>query len=142
MRSVHGASAGTLWAVGDVGGSVRITGADGDAPEVTPLDTLTWTGLTGVWAAGDADVWAVGGGGTVRRYTGGPLGWTAERVFDFAGHPMSEAARDAIGRYLTANPRGKHGTIDYRLEDVGVDPAERREALRFYSERFDVESEG
>jgi hypothetical protein len=67
---------------------------------------------------------------------------TAERVFDFAGHPMSEAARDAIGRYLTANPRGKHGTIDYRLEDVGVDPAERREALRFYSERFDVESEG
>jgi hypothetical protein len=67
---------------------------------------------------------------------------TAERVFDFAGHPMSEAARDAIGRYLTANPRGKHGTIDYRLEDVGVDPAERREALRFYSERFDVESAG
>ena len=75
MRSMHGASAGTLWAVGDVGASVRITGADGDAPEVTPLDTLTWTGLTGVWAAGDTDVWAVGGSGTVRRYSGSPLGW-------------------------------------------------------------------
>ena len=75
MRSIHGASAGTVWAVGDVGASVRITGADGDTPEATPLDTLTWTGLPGVWAAEGTDVWAVGGSGPFRRYTGSPLGW-------------------------------------------------------------------
>lgn len=36
------------------------------------------------------------------------------------------------------NPRGKHGLVDYRLEDLGVDVEERRRALRFYCERFGV----
>jgi hypothetical protein len=66
---------------------------------------------------------------------------TAERVLEFAGHPVTDAARAAIRAYLDANPRGKHGTIDYRLEDVGLDPAERRAALRFYSDHFGVEDE-
>jgi len=66
---------------------------------------------------------------------------TAERVLGFAGHPPSEEARSAIAAYLADNPRGKHGTIDYRLGDVGVDADERRGALRFYSEHFDVEAE-
>jgi hypothetical protein len=66
---------------------------------------------------------------------------TAERVLDFAGHPVSDAARAAIRAFMDANPRGKHGTIDYRLEDVGLDAAERRAALRFYRDYFDVEEE-
>jgi Sulfotransferase family len=66
---------------------------------------------------------------------------TAERVLEFAGHPVTDAARAAIRAFMDANPRGKHGTIDYRLEDVGLDPAERRAALRFYSDRFGVEDE-
>jgi hypothetical protein len=66
---------------------------------------------------------------------------TAERVLEFAGHPATDAARVAIRAFMDANPRGKHGTIDYRLEDVGLDPAERRAALRFYSDHFGVEDE-
>jgi Sulfotransferase family len=66
---------------------------------------------------------------------------TAERVMEFAGHRVTETARAAIRAFMDANPRGKHGTIDYRLEDVGVDAAERRAALRFYSEQFGVEDE-
>jgi hypothetical protein len=66
---------------------------------------------------------------------------TAERVLEFAGHPVTEAARAAIRAFMDANPRGKHGTIDYRLEDVGLDAAERRAALRFYRDHFDVEEE-
>jgi hypothetical protein len=42
---------------------------------------------------------------------------------------------------MDENPRGRHGTIEYRLEDVGVDAAERRAALAFYSDHFGVESE-
>jgi hypothetical protein len=42
---------------------------------------------------------------------------------------------------MDANPRGKHGTIEYRLADVGLDEAERRAALRFYSDHFGVEDE-
>lgn len=68
LRSIHGSSAGTLWGVGDIGAAVRITGADGDSPVTTSFDTATWTGLTGVWAAADDDVWAVGGAGTIRHY--------------------------------------------------------------------------
>jgi hypothetical protein len=66
---------------------------------------------------------------------------TAERVFDFAGHPLSAEARDSIRSFMDENPRGRHGTIEYRLEDVGVDAAERRAALAFYSDHFGVESE-
>ncbi len=66
---------------------------------------------------------------------------TAERVLEFAGHPMSDAARAAVRAFMDANPRGKHGTIEYRLADVGLDEAERRAALRFYSDHFGVEDE-
>jgi len=66
---------------------------------------------------------------------------TAERVLEFAGQPVTDAARAAIRAFMEANPRGKHGTIEYRLEDVGLDPAERRAALRFYSDHFGVEDE-
>ena len=66
---------------------------------------------------------------------------TAERVLEFAGQPVSDAARAAIRAFMDANPRGKHGTIDYRLADVGLELAERRAALRFYRDYFDVEEE-
>jgi hypothetical protein len=66
---------------------------------------------------------------------------TAERVLAFADHPVTDATRAAIRAFMDVNPRGKHGTIDYRLEDVGLDAAERRAALRFYSEHFHVAEE-
>ena len=40
--------------------------------------------------------------------------------------------------YLDANPRGKHGAHRYRLEDYGLDAAELRRRLKFYTDRFDV----
>lgn len=78
MRGIHGASASTLFAVGDVGAAVRIQGADGAQPTASPLNTQTWTGLAGVWASSDTDAWAVGGSGTIRHYTGNDLQWDAE----------------------------------------------------------------
>lgn len=76
-RSLHGLSANTvsLWVVGDLGLAIRVTDADGPSPAVTSLNAQTWDGLTGVWAASDTDVWAVGGTGTIRHYTGDGLRW-------------------------------------------------------------------
>lgn len=76
-RSLHGVSAKTvsLWMVGDRGLAMRVTDAGGDTPTVTSLNTQTWDGLTGVWAASEGDVWAVGGTGTIRHYTGDGLRW-------------------------------------------------------------------
>ena len=61
-----------------------------------------------------------------------------ERVYAFAGLPMTQDSRAAMQAFLRENPRGKHGTVKYVLEDLGLDPQERREALRFYAERFGV----
>jgi hypothetical protein len=40
--------------------------------------------------------------------------------------------------WLAANPQKKHGGHVYRLEDFGLDREERRAALRFYQDRFNV----
>jgi hypothetical protein len=64
-----------------------------------------------------------------------------ERVFAFAGEPLATPVARAVRAYLDAHPKGQHGRIDYRLEDLGLDPRERRAALAFYCERFELPSE-
>jgi hypothetical protein len=66
---------------------------------------------------------------------------TVRRVLEQAGQPYTEATARAIEGFLLDNPRGKHGLVDYRLEDLGIDPNERRRALSFYCERFGVASD-
>jgi Sulfotransferase family len=66
---------------------------------------------------------------------------TVERVLELAEHPFTREAGTAMERYLANHERGRLGTIDYRLEDFGLDPAERRGALRFYQEYFEVPDE-
>jgi hypothetical protein len=61
-----------------------------------------------------------------------------ERIYAFAGQPMSDRPRRAMREYMAANPRGKHGSVAYCLEDFGIDPVERRRTLRFYQERFGI----
>ena len=65
---------------------------------------------------------------------------TARRVLEHSGQPWTSDTERAIDYFLAENPRGKHGLVDYRLEDLGIDLDERRRALRFYCERFDVAS--
>lgn len=65
---------------------------------------------------------------------------TVRRVLEHASQPWTSSTDHAIDRFLAENPRGKHGLVDYRLEDLGVDPEERRRALSFYAERFGVAS--
>lgn len=65
----------------------------------------------------------------------------ARRIYAAAERDLTPAAENAMRAYLAANPRGKHGAHTYRLEDFGLDPEERRAALRAYRERFGVEDE-
>jgi hypothetical protein len=64
-----------------------------------------------------------------------------ERIYDLAGQPMTDAARDAMQSFMDDHPRGKFGGIIYDLADFGLDASERRDALRFYTDRFDVAAE-
>ena len=65
----------------------------------------------------------------------------ALRVCRFADLPDDSTTRRRLEEYQAANPRGRHGTIDYRLEDFGLDAASLRKRLRFYSDRFGVREE-
>jgi hypothetical protein len=64
-----------------------------------------------------------------------------ERIYAFLGEPLGQPARAAMRAYREAHARGRLGAIDYRLEDFGLEADERRRALRFYQERFDVPEE-
>lgn len=63
---------------------------------------------------------------------------TVKRIFERADQAYTHATDRALDRFLADNPKGKHGLIDYRLDDLGIDPEERRRALAFYRERFGV----
>lgn len=61
-----------------------------------------------------------------------------ERIYDLAGQPMTGEGRAAMDRFVADHPRGRHGAIEYDITQFGLDPGERREALRFYTDRFAV----
>jgi hypothetical protein len=64
-----------------------------------------------------------------------------ERIYELAGQPLTPDSRAAMDAYVAAHPRGRHGRIDYRISDFDIAPAELRERLRFYTDRFGVETE-
>ncbi len=64
-----------------------------------------------------------------------------ERIYDVAGQPLTPEARAAMDAFLADHPRGKYGTVVYDLNDFGIDPAERRAAMRSYATRFGTTDE-
>lgn len=67
---------------------------------------------------------------------------TVARVYALAGLEMTPEAEARINAFLAANPRGKHGRVDYDLiGDFGVDIGALRERFGFYYDRFPVQRE-
>ncbi len=65
-----------------------------------------------------------------------------ERIYKLANQPFTRDVRDAMDAFMLEHPRGLHGGVIYDLEgDFGIDPAERRAAMRDYSQQFDVADE-
>jgi hypothetical protein len=67
---------------------------------------------------------------------------TVERIYALADEPMTADVHHAMEAFMQTHPRGLHGTVAYDPAALGLDLAERRHALGFYSERFAVTSEG
>jgi hypothetical protein len=63
------------------------------------------------------------------------------RVYELAGVELTDDTERLLGAAIDDRPRGRHGRVAYRMADVGIDPIERRAALRPYQERFDVPDE-
>ena len=64
-----------------------------------------------------------------------------ERIYTLAGQPFTDVTRAAMHAFMVEHPRGKWGNVEYHLEDFGLDLAERRAALSFYSKRFGLRDE-
>jgi len=65
-----------------------------------------------------------------------------EQLYATAGVELTGRARRELQAYLDANPRGKHGRVQYDLSgDFGVTAAELHPRFAFYRERFDVQTE-
>jgi hypothetical protein len=62
-------------------------------------------------------------------------------VYELAGLELTDDARQRLQTAIDDRPRGRHGRVEYHLDDLGIDGAERRAALRPYQERFRVPDE-
>lgn len=61
---------------------------------------------------------------------------TATRVYELAGEPVTDQATTAMRDFLASHQRDRHGRIDYRAEDLGLDPDELRARFAGYTARF------
>jgi hypothetical protein len=60
------------------------------------------------------------------------------QIYELAGQPLDDRARTSMAAFMAEHPRGIHGTVVYDIGEFGLDPAERRAALAFYSDQFGV----
>jgi hypothetical protein len=63
----------------------------------------------------------------------------AERIHAHFEVPLSTEARSAMRAQVQANPKGKHGAHEYRLDDYGLRPEQVRQRFARYIERFEID---
>jgi hypothetical protein len=57
---------------------------------------------------------------------------TIEQVLEFADVGYDDSSRKAVEAHLQQHTRDRHGRIDYRFEDLGLNEAKIRERFAFY----------
>lgn len=101
------------------------------------LDTWSW-GLQRAMAVRDR----IGGERVIdvhyRDTVDDPMG-TVGRIYDHFGWEMTAAVEAGVRGYLAENPRDKHGSHRYLLEDFGLHRGQVDEAFAAYRSRFGVE---
>ena len=65
----------------------------------------------------------------------------AQRIYEHFGMSMSDEALRRMREFLAKNPRERHGTHRYTLEQFGLDRTRERERYRFYQDFFKVAEE-
>ncbi len=60
------------------------------------------------------------------------------RVYDRFGIPWSDEVENRMRTFLAENPRGKHGSHHYELEDFGIELAQIRERFAAYCRAFEI----
>jgi hypothetical protein len=58
------------------------------------------------------------------------------RIYDLADQPFTGNVEAKMAAYMSDHPQGRHGRIDYRAEDVGLERSELERRFGFYADRF------
>ncbi len=66
-----------------------------------------------------------------------PIG-TMRRLYAHFGEPLTPEAEAAMTAMMAANPQGKHGKHEYRLEDYGLTREGVRAHFKDYVERYNI----
>ncbi len=72
-----------------------------------------------------------------KALTGDPLG-SVRQAYAHFGEPLTPEAEAAMQATLDANPQGKHGKHEYRLEDYGLSRGQVHEHFADYIERYGI----
>lgn len=65
----------------------------------------------------------------------------AQRIYEHFDIPMSMEALHRMRSFIAGNPRDRHGTHRYTLEQFGLDRSKERARYRFYQDYFKVAEE-
>lgn len=61
---------------------------------------------------------------------------TVASIYQLAGQPFDDEVRTAMADFLAANPRGRHGGVEYDLAGLGLDAEVIAARLADYRQRF------
>jgi Sulfotransferase family len=64
-----------------------------------------------------------------------------QRIYDLAGQPLTDRSREAMETFVDANPRGRHGTVMYDADQLGLDLDALRRENAFYVNAFTITEE-
>ncbi len=64
-----------------------------------------------------------------------------DRIYALADQPVTDEAREAMAAFMAEHPRGRHGSVVYEMDRLGLDRDGLRRALAFYSQRFGLDEE-
>lgn len=59
-------------------------------------------------------------------------------IYDHFGEPLTSEAEAAMAGYIAANPKGKHGSHAYALEEYGLTKQAVRDRFADYIDRYDI----
>jgi hypothetical protein len=76
-----------------------------------------------------------------REFVADPMG-VVRRVYDFLGYELTPRVEQTIADWTVVNRSGAKGTHHYTAEQFGLTDAQLRADYRFYTDHFDVTTEG
>ncbi len=76
-----------------------------------------------------------------REFVADPMG-VVRRVYDFLGYELTPTVEQTIADWTVVNRSGAKGTHHYTAEQFGLTDAQLRDDYRFYTDHFDVDTEG